>query len=139
MVRLSWVVLGLLAAHDVTHVLDDGLETLLGQLAYVAIPQWLFLAVAMAVVVRGDAAHARIAALLLGLSVALGFAAIHLLPVSPAAYWDLDPSAVSWFLAWAPAVAALVLVVVVSRSAAGASRGTPPSPRARRASGSRRP
>ena len=139
MVWLAWVVLGLLAAHDVTHVLDDGLETPLGQLAVVAIPQWLFLAVAMTVVLRGEPAAARSAALLLGLSVAIGFAAVHLLPFSPAAYWDLDPSAISWFLAWAPPVAALVLVVSVSRSAAGASRGTPPSPRARRASGWTRP
>jgi NO-binding membrane sensor protein with MHYT domain len=139
MVALAWVVLGLLAAHDATHLLDDGLDTPLGLLAAVAIPQWLFLGVAMGVVLRGEESQARLAALLIGISVAIGFAAIHLLPVSPAAYWDLDPSGISWCLAWAPAVAALALVVSVSRSAAGASRGTPPSPRARRASGSRRP
>jgi hypothetical protein len=106
----AWVVLTLLAAHDVTHVLDDGLETPLGQLAYVAIPQWLFLAVAMIVILRGDPARSRIAALLVGSSVVLGFAAIHLLPISPAAYWDLRPSGLSWVLAWMPALAGLVLV-----------------------------
>src|SRR3954471_184815 len=37
----SWVVLALLAAHDVTHLLDDGLETSPGRLASVALPQWL--------------------------------------------------------------------------------------------------
>src|SRR5829696_6278080 len=104
-VLAAWLVLALLAAHDVTHVLDDGLETPLGQVAYVAIPQWLFLAVAMTVIVRGDAARSRTAALLVGVSVALGFAAIHLLPLSPAAYWDLRPSSLSWVLAWMPAVA----------------------------------
>ena len=106
----AWVVLTLLAAHDVTHVLDDGLETPLGQLAYVAIPQWLFLALAMIVILRGEPARSRIAALLVGSSVVLGFAAIHLLPFSPAAYWDLRPSGISWVLAWMPAVAGLVLV-----------------------------
>ena len=105
----AWVVLILLAAHDVTHVLDEGLETPLGQVALVAIPQWLFLAVAMTVVLRGDPAHSRIAALLVGFSVALGFAAIHLLPFSPAGYWDLRPSSISWVLAWMPAVAGLIL------------------------------
>ena len=105
-----WVVLALLAAHDITHVLDDGLETPLGLLASVAVPQWLFLAVAMAVVLRGDPSRSRLAALLVGVSVALGFAAIHLLPFSPAAYWDLQPSGISWVLAWTSAVAGLVLV-----------------------------
>ena len=112
LVPVAWVVLVLLAAHDVTHVLDDGLETPLDLLAYVAIPQWLFLALAMVIVLRGDAARGRLAALLIGVSVALGFAAIHLLPFSPAAYWDLRPSGLSWVLAWLPAAAGLVLVAL---------------------------
>jgi hypothetical protein len=93
-------------------VLDDGLDTPLGQLAIVAIPQWLFLAVVMAVVMRGDPARSRLAALLLGVSVTIGFAVIHLLPFSPAAYWDLHPAVVSWVLVWVPAAAALVLVAL---------------------------
>ena len=40
----SLALLALLAAHDLTHALDDGLETRLGDLALVAIPQWLALA-----------------------------------------------------------------------------------------------
>ena len=108
----SWVVLGLLAAHDVTHVLDDGLETPLVQVAYVALPQWLFLAVTMAVIVAGDPVRSRIAALLLGVAVAIGFAVIHLLPPSPAALWQLHPSVISWVLVWLPAVAGLVLAVL---------------------------
>ena len=106
----SWAVLALLAAHDVTHVLDDGLRTPLGQLALVALPQWLALAIVMAVVLRGDRARSRTATLLLGMSVAVGFAVIHLLPFSPAAFWDLQPSVVSWALVWVPAAAGLVLV-----------------------------
>jgi hypothetical protein len=109
LVLAAWVVLALLAAHDVTHVLDDGLETPLAQVAYVAIPQWLFLAVAMTVVLRGEPARRRLAALLIGVGVVLGFATIHLLPFSPAGYWDLRPSTISWVLAWMPAVAGLVL------------------------------
>ena len=122
LVVAAWLVLALLAAHDVTHVLDEGLETPLGQVAYVAIPQWLFLAVAMTVIVRGDPARSRIAALLVGVSVALGFAAIHLLPFSPAAYWDLRPSSLSWVLAWMPAVAGLLLFGIAwPRRSIGAS------------------
>ena len=111
LVLWSWVVLGLLAAHDLTHLLDEGLETGLGQLALVAIPQWLVLAVVMAVVLRGDRAQSRTAALVLGLAVAAGFAVVHLLPSSLAAYWDLQPSGVSWVLAWLPTAAGLLLAV----------------------------
>ena len=115
LVLWSWILLALVAAHDVTHVLDDGLETPPAQLAYVAIPQWIFLAVAMAVVVRGDPARSRLAALLLGAAVALGFAVVHLVPLSPAALWELEPSPISWLLVWMCLVAALVLVALAWR------------------------
>ena len=108
----SWVVLGLLAAHDLTHVLDEGLDTPAAQLAVVAIPQWLFLAGAMAVVLRGDPARRRAAALVLAISVALGFTFVHLLPFSPAAYWDLRPAVASWALVWVTTLAALVLAAL---------------------------
>jgi hypothetical protein len=112
MVLWSWIVLALLAAHDVTHLLDEGLETPLGQLALVAIPQWLALAILMAIVLRGSRGRRQTAALLLGISVTLGFAVVHLLPFSAAAFWDLRPSGVSWVLAWASAAAGLLLVVL---------------------------
>jgi hypothetical protein len=108
----SWVVVALLAAHDLTHLLDDGLDTGLGSLAALALPQWLFVGVAMAVIVRGDPGRSRLAALLLGVSVAAGFALVHLLPFSPAAYWDLHPSVISWILAWTPIAAGLVLAAL---------------------------
>src|SRR5919112_131402 len=90
----SWAVLALLAAHDVTHLADEGLDTSPGQLALVAIPQWIALGIVMWVLVR-DPVHRRTAALLLGASVVVGFAVIHLLPFALAAYGDLEPSAVS--------------------------------------------
>ena len=112
LVLWSWIVLSLVAAHDVTHLLDDGLETPPGQLAFVALPQWLALAVVMAIILRGDRAQSRTAALLLGITVTPGFAVVHLLPFSPAAYRDLQPSAVSWVLAWVPAAAGLLLAAL---------------------------
>ena len=39
----SSVLLVLLAAHDLSHLLDKGLDTKASQLALVAIPQWLVL------------------------------------------------------------------------------------------------
>ena len=114
-VAWSWVVLALLAAHDLTHLLDEGLDTSPGQLALVAIPQWIALAAVMAVVVRGPEDWRQLAALVLGASVVIGFAVIHLLPFSLAAYGDLEPSGVSWLLAWLPTAAGLVLVGIAVR------------------------
>jgi hypothetical protein len=111
----SWLVLALLAAHDVTHLLDDGLDTGLGQLALVAVPQWLVLAAVMVIVLRGDPAQSRAAALVLGVSVGVGFAVIHLLPFSLAAFWDLQPSTASWVLAWLPAAAGILLAALAWR------------------------
>ena len=115
LVTWSWAVLALLAAHDLTHLLDGGLDTGPGALALVAIPQWLLLAAVMAIVVRGDPAASRAAALVLGLTVAAGFAAVHLLPLSPVAFWDLRPAAISWVLVWASIAAGLALAAL-SRS-----------------------
>ena len=112
LVLWSWIVLALVALHDVTHVLDDGLETPLGQLAFVAIPQWIALAIIMAVVLRGDRAQSRSAALLLGAGVVVGFAVVHLLPIVPTAFWELQPSYVSWVLAWLSAAAGLLLAML---------------------------
>jgi hypothetical protein len=109
LVLWSAVVLALLAAHDLSHALDSGLNTSLGALAVIAVPQWIVLVVVMGVIVRGDPRRSALAALALSAGVIGGFAAVHLLPFSPAAYWDLHPSAVSWLLVWAPLVAGLVL------------------------------
>lgn len=112
LVLWSWIVLALLAAHDVTHLADDGLDTSPGQLAVVAIPQWLALAGLMAIVLRGDPAHSRTAALLLGVSVVVGFALVHLLPLTAISFWELSPSLLSWVLAWAATGAGALLAVL---------------------------
>jgi hypothetical protein len=119
----SGALLVVLAGHDLSHALDDGLETPLHQLALVAVPQWLVLAVVMAVIVRGDRARSAAAALLLGIGVAVGFAIAHLLPFSSASYWDLRPSVVSWLLAWLPAALGLAVAALAwSQWRAEASR-----------------
>jgi hypothetical protein len=111
----SGVLLVALAAHDLSHALDDGLDTPLDQLALVAVPQWLVLAAVMAVIVRGDRVRSAAAALLLGIGVTIGFAVAHLLPFATASYWDLRPSAVSWVLAWLPAALGLAVAVLSLR------------------------
>src|SRR4051794_41552034 len=83
------VVLALLAGHDLTHALDGGLDTSLGALAAIAVPQWLLLAAAMWTIARADRTRSAGGALLVGVSVVVGFAAVHLVPFSPVAYWDL--------------------------------------------------
>src|SRR4051812_30400833 len=108
----SGVLLAVLAAHDLSHGLDDGLDTPLGGLALVAVPQWLVLAVVMVVIVRGDRARSALAALLLGIGVTVGFAAVHLLPFAPASYWDLNPSAASWVVVWVPIVLGFVVTAL---------------------------
>jgi hypothetical protein len=115
LVLWSAIVLVLLAAHDLSHALDGGLDTSLGGLALVAVPQWAFLAVLMTVIVRGERRQSAGAALLLGAGVVLGFAAVHLLPFSPAAYWDLHPTPLSWVLVWLPLPAGLVLSTLAWR------------------------
>jgi hypothetical protein len=126
---VSWsaVVLALLAAHDLSHVLDRGLDTSGGALAVVAVPQWVVLALMMGVIVRGDPRQSALAALVLGAGVVGGFAAAHLLPFSPAAYWDLDPSAASWLLVWAPLLAGATLTAIAGRQwrATAVQRATP--------------
>ena len=108
----SGVLLVLLAAHDLSHVLDGGLETPLDQLALVAVPQWLVLALVMTVILRSDRTRGAVAALVLGIGVAIGFAVAHLLPFSTASYWDLRPSAVSWLLAWLPAALGVIVAAL---------------------------
>jgi hypothetical protein len=109
------VVLVLLAGHDLTHALDDGLETSLGALAAIAVPQWLLLAAAVWTIARGDRTLAAGAALVVGATVVVGFAAVHVVPFSPVAYWDLHPSTLSWVLVFAPLIAGVVLTAIAWR------------------------
>ncbi len=125
LVLWSFVLLALLAAHDVSHAVDDGLETGLRALALVASPQWIVLAVVAAFIVRGDRARSAVAALLLGLGTTAGLVAVHLLPFSPAAYADLDPSAASWLLAVVPAAVGLLVAGLAVPRLRGAAAAAP--------------
>ena len=118
-VATSWLLLALLAAHDLTHALDDGLRTGLGELAAVAAPQWVVLAVVMAVILRADRLRAATAAFLLGLGTVVGVVGVHLTSISPAPYADLEPAAASWFFALAPVVVGAALVALAVRELGG--------------------
>jgi hypothetical protein len=111
-VTTTWVLLALLAGHDLSHALDDGLDTSVGALLVIAAPQWIALGVMLAIILRAQRQTAHLAAALLGLGVTVGLLVVHLLPGSAAPYADLDPSVVSWLLAWVPAVVGLVLVAL---------------------------
>jgi hypothetical protein len=108
---VAWcsVLLVLLAAHDASHLIDDGLDTSVGQLAPISIPQWIVLAAIMTVIVRGDRARGGLAALMLGAGTTLGCAVAHLLPFALYSYWDRDPSTASWLLAWVPTALGAVI------------------------------
>ena len=121
----SLALLALLAGHDASHVLDDGLDTKPGALALVAVPQWIVLAVVAAVILRAERARGALAALLLGAGTTVGFVAIHLLPFAPASYSDLDPSPVSWLLVWAPALFGLIVSALAWVEWRSAARETP--------------
>jgi hypothetical protein len=112
LVAWSFALMALLAAHDVSHAVDDGLRTSLGALALVAVPQWIVLGLVAAVIVRGTPDQSALAALVLGAGVVVGLTAVHLLPLSSAAYWDLEPSAASWLLAVVPLLVAVVVVAL---------------------------
>ena len=114
-VAWSGVLLALLAGHDLTHAFDDGLRTDLGALVLVAVPQWIASIVVLAVMLRADRSRAATMALLLGAATVVGVVAVHLLPVSSASYWELDPSPVSWLFAWVPPVVGLVLAGLALR------------------------
>lgn len=123
----SWALLALLAAHDLTHLFDEGLDTSPGQLALVAVPQWIAIAVVMAVMLRAGRTWSAAAALALGLAAAAGFAVVHLLPFALAPYDELDPSATSWVLAWVPTAVALVVAALALRELrAAVSQGAGP-------------
>lgn len=110
--------LALLAGHDLTHLLDPGLDTSLGLLALVAVPQWIVLAVVTALIVRGDAQRAHLLAFTLGAGTAVGFAVVHLLPFAASSYWELSPSPASWLLAWVPTAFGVALAIVAAPAAA---------------------
>ncbi len=119
LVAWSGVLLALLAGHDLTHAFDDGLRTDPGALALVAVPQWIASVVVFAVILRAGRRRAATVALLLGAATTVGVVAVHLLPFSSAAYQDLDPSPVSWLLAWLPVAVGAVVAALALHERAG--------------------
>ena len=121
-VAVSLLLAGL-AAHDLSHAFDAGLDTRLSGLALVAVPQWIVLGVVLAVVLRGGRLRGAQMALALGAGATIGFTAVHLLPFAPAPYQDLDPSALSWLFLVLPT---LLAVVVSALALAELSATRPP-------------
>jgi len=120
----------LLTATDVLHALDHTRQGRdLGAEVYAAgIAGWIALAVLLVLVARGHPLAAPYAAAV-GLSVAVGFALVHVAPHWSAfsdPYAGFDPDALSWALVALPVLAGLNLAVVALRAerpvAGGATR-----------------
>ena len=120
------VLLALLAAHDLTHALDDGLETSLSGLALVAIPQWLVLGAVLVIVVRAERARGALLALVLGVGVTVGFVAVHILPFAPAPFQDLEPSSLSWLFLVLPAAGGMIVSALAWSEWRVVTRPAPP-------------
>jgi hypothetical protein len=131
----------LLVGADVAHALDHTRQarTLATEVYGAGVAGWIALAVLLVLVARGHRLAAPYAAAV-GLSVAAGFVAVHLLPHWSAfsdPYSGFHPDALSWGLVAVPALAALNLVARAAR-ARSRTRRSPPGPgRAARASSAR--
>jgi hypothetical protein len=131
----------LLVAADVAHGADHTRQgrALAAEVYTAGVSGWIALAVLLVLVARGHRLAAPYAAAI-GLAVAAGFVAVHLLPHWGAfsdPYSGFDPDALSWALVAAPMLAALNLVWQAAR-ARSRTRRSPPGPgRAARASSAR--
>jgi hypothetical protein len=131
----------LLVAADVLHALDHARQGRdLSSEVYVAgVAGWIALAVLLVLVARGHRLAASYAAAV-GLSVAVGFLAVHVAPhwssfSDPYPAWD--PDALSWALVVVPIVAALNLVARAARARTRMRRSPPAPGRAAGASSAR--
>jgi hypothetical protein len=109
-----------LTVADVLHALDHTRQgRTLGAEVYAAgIAGWIALALLLVLVARGHRLAAPYA-LAVGLSVAIGFVAVHVAPHWSAfsdPYSAFSPDALSWALVVVPLAAALWLVVVALRA-----------------------
>jgi hypothetical protein len=121
----------LLVAADVAHALDHARQgrDLAAQVYAAGVAGWIALALLLALVARGHRLAAPYAASV-GVSVAAGFVAVHVLPRWSAVsdpYSGFDPDALSWALVVAPVLAAVNLVVQALR-ARSRTRRSPPAP-----------
>src|SRR4051812_26824268 len=121
----------LLTALDVLHALDHTRQGRdLAREVYVAgVAGWIALALLLALIARGHRLAAPYAALV-GISVAVGFLAVHVAPHCSSLsdpYSALSPDALSWAPVALPVLPAVNLVVRAARAHAG-TRRSPPAP-----------
>jgi hypothetical protein len=128
----------LLVAADVLHALDHTRQgrDLASEVYVAGVAGWIALAVLLVLI----ASRHRLAvpyAAAVGVSVAVGFLAVHVAPHWSAVsdpYSGFDPDALSWALVVVPVAAAVNLVVQAVRSHAR-TRRSPPAPEQRVAGG----
>jgi hypothetical protein len=128
----------LLVAADVAHALDHARQgrDLAGEVYAAGVAGWIALAVLLVLVARGHRLAAPYAAAV-GISVAAGFVAVHVLPRWSAfsdPYSGFDPDALSWALVALPVLAAVNLVAQATRDRARRRRSPPARGRAAPAS-----
>ena len=121
----------LLTALDVLHALDHTRQgrDLASEVYVAGVAGWIALALLLVLIARGHRLAAPYAALV-GISVAVGFLAVHIAPHWSSfsdPYSRFDPDALSWVLVALPIVAAVNLVVQAGRAHAR-TRRSPPAP-----------
>lgn len=111
--RVTAVVLfALIVGHDISHIADPGLDTPLGALAIISVPQYVGLIWILNAVLRSPPRRSAGAGLALGLAVLAGFVVAHLLPFGPAPFYDEHPAFASWLLLWLPIGTCLLLIAL---------------------------
>jgi hypothetical protein len=131
----------LLVVADVLHAIDHTRQgrNLAGDVYVAGVAGWIALALLLWLVARRDRLAAPYAAAV-GLSVAVGFLAVHVAPHWSAVsdpYSRFDPDALSWALVVIPVLAALNLVAQAARSRTRTHRSPPARGRAAGASEAR--
>ena len=130
-----------LTAADVLHAADHTRQgrTLAREVYVAGVAGWIALALLLVLVARGHRLAAPYAAAV-GLSVAVGFLAVHVAPHWSAVsdpYPDVRPDALSWALVVIPVLAALNLLARAARARTRTHRSPPAPGRAAGASSAR--
>jgi hypothetical protein len=131
----------LLVAADVAHALDHARQgrDLAAEVYAAGVAGWIALGLLLVLVGRRHRLVAPYAAAV-GLSVAIGFALVHVVPRWSALsdpYSGFDADALSWVLVAVPVLAALNLVAQAARARSRTRRSPPGRGRAARASSAR--
>lgn len=121
----------LLVAADVLHAVDHARQgrDLASEVYVAGVAGWIALGLLLVLVARGHRLAAPYAAAV-GVSVAVGFLAVHVAPHWSSfsdPYARFDPDALSWALVVVPVLAAVNLVVQAARAHAR-TRRSPPAP-----------